>query len=114
MAGRSDDLIQGTLDMLILKTLTIGRMHGYAIVQRIQQVSNDALQIEEGSLYPALHRMEQRGWISSEWGHSENNRRARYYVLTGAGRTQLEAEVSLWIKLSHATSRVLDLAPEKG
>lgn len=114
MAGRSEDLIQGTLDMLILKTLTLGRLHGYAIVQRIQQVSDDALQIEEGSLYPALHRMEQKGWIAAEWGLSENNRRAKYYILTKAGRKQLEVEVSLWSKLSEATSRVLDLSPEKG
>lgn len=100
--------------MLILKTLTIGRLHGYAIVQRIQQVSKDALQIEEGSLYPALHRMEQKGWIASEWGVSENNRRARFYVLTRAGRKQLKAELNLWTKLSEATARVLDLAPERG
>jgi transcriptional regulator len=114
MAGRSEDLIQGTLDMLILKTLTMGRLHGYAIVQRIQQVSNDVLQIEEGSLYPALHRMEQKGWVASEWGVSENNRRARYYVLTKSGRKQLKTELSLWSKLSAATSRVLDVAPERG
>ncbi|MGA7303363.1 MAG: PadR family transcriptional regulator [Rhodothermales bacterium] len=113
MPGRSDDLIQGTLDMLILKTLTIGRMHGYAIVQRIHQVSNDQLQIEEGSLYPALHRMEQKRWIASEWGMSENNRRARFYVLTKAGRKQLKAELNLWAKLSEATARVLDPAPER-
>lgn len=114
MGGRSEDLIQGTLDMLILKTLTIGRMHGYAIVQRIQQVSKDVLQIEEGSLYPALHRMEQRGLVASEWGVSENKRKARYYTLTPAGRRQLEVEVSLWTKLSEATARVLDPAPEGG
>jgi len=114
MPGRSEDLIQGTLDMLILKTLTIGRLHGYAIVQRIQQVSNDVLQIEEGSLYPALHRMEQKGWIASEWGTSENSRRARFYVLTRAGRKQLKAELSLWTKLSEATSRVVDVSPERG
>ena len=114
MAGRSEDLIQGTLDMLILKTLTLGRMHGYAIVQRIQLVSKNVLQIEEGSLYPALHRMEQKGWIESQWGVSENNRRARYYSLTRSGRKQLKAELSLWAKLSEATSRVASLAPEQG
>jgi len=114
MAGRSEDLIQGTLDMLILKTLTLGRMHGYAIVQRIQLVSKNVLQIEEGSLYPALHRMEQKGWIESQWGVSENNRRARYYSLTRSGRKQLKAELSLWAKLSEATSRIADLSPEQG
>lgn len=114
MAGRSEDLIQGTLDMLILKTLTLGRMHGYAIVQRIQLVSKNVLQIEEGSLYPALHRMEQKGWIESQWGVSENNRRARYYSLTRSGRKQLKAELSLWAKLSDATSRVANLSPEQG
>lgn len=100
--------------MLILKTLTLGRMHGYAIVQRIQLVSKNVLQIEEGSLYPALHRMEQKGWIESQWGVSENNRRARYYSLTRSGRKQLKAELSLWAKLSDATSRVANLSPEQG
>ena len=114
MGGRSTDLLQGTLDMLILKTLTLGRMHGYAIMRRIQQTSNDALHIEEGSLYPALHRMERRGWIAAEWGVSENNRRAKYYRLTRSGRKQLEAELSLWQRLSEATEKVLQLAPEGG
>lgn len=112
MSGRSNDLIQGTLDMLILNTLTGGRMHGYAIVRRIQQVSDDVLQIEEGSLYPALHRMEAKGWISSEWGVSSNNRRAKYYALTRTGRSQLADELSLWERLSEATAKVLGAAPE--
>src|SRR5712692_379786 len=96
------ELLQGTLDMLILKTLTAGSMHGYSIAERIEQRSQDVLKIEEGSLYPALHRMEQRGWIASEWGLSENNRRARYYQLTRAGRKQLEMEASDWARLCEA------------
>jgi PadR family transcriptional regulator PadR len=89
-------LLQGTLDMLILKTLTFGKMHGYAIALRIQQVSQEALTVEEGSLYPALHRIEKRGWIRHEWGLSESNRRAKYYQLTAAGRKQLVVEVKRW------------------
>jgi PadR family transcriptional regulator PadR len=89
-------LLQGTLDMLILKTLTFGKMHGYAIALRIQQVSQEALTVEEGSLYPALHRIEKRGWIRHEWGLSESNRRAKYYQLTAAGRKQLAVEVKRW------------------
>lgn len=98
--------------MLILKTLTLGKMHGYAIMNRIQQVSRDVISIEEGSLYPALHRIEQRGWIRSEWGKSENNRRAKFYSLTSAGRKQLDDELSLWARLSQATERVLQMQPE--
>ena len=112
MSGRSNDLIQGTLDMLILNTLTLGSLHGYAIVKRIHQVSDDVLQIEEGSLYPALHRMEAKGWIASKWGVSSNNRRAKYYTLTRSGEKRLAAELSLWQRLSEATSKVLRLAPE--
>ena len=112
MGGRSSDLVQGTLDMLILKTLTLGSMHGYAIMRRIKQVSNDVITIEEGSLYPALHRIEQKGWIKSEWGVSEKKRRAKYYSLTPSGRKQLEAELSLWQRLSEATARVLDMKLE--
>ena len=94
--NKKTELLQGTLDMLILKTLTAGKMHGYAIAQRIQQVSRDVLTVEEGSLYPALHRMERRGWIRHEWGLSESNRRAKYYQLTAAGRKQLAAEEKRW------------------
>lgn len=101
------DLLQGTLDLLILKTLALGPMHGWGISQRIQQVSEEVLQVGQGSLYPALARLEQRGWISAEWSTSENNRRARYYSLTKAGRTQLEKELGAWERLSAAIALVL-------
>lgn len=113
MSKKKGDLLQGTLDMLILKTLTLGSMHGYAIVRRIQQTTNDVLVIEEGSLYPALHRMEKRGLINSSWGVSENNRRAKYYALTPRGIKQLDSEVSMWERLSAATSKVLSLSPDR-
>ena len=112
MARDRIDLLQGTLDMLILKTLTLGAMHGYAIVRRIHQVSDDVLRVEEGSLYPALHRMERKGWIEAEWGVSENNRRAKFYRLTRAGKKQLGVEVSTWQRLSEATGKVLGMTPE--
>src|ERR1700758_2275000 len=98
----STDLLQGTLDLLILKTLALAPMHGWGIAQRILQVSKDVLQVGQGSLYPALARLEQRGWIVAEWSTSENNRRARYYSLTGTGRKQLEKELGEWEKLSAA------------
>jgi PadR family transcriptional regulator PadR len=101
------ELLQGTLDMMVLKALTAGPLHGYAVLKRIQQLSADVLQVEEGSLYPALHRMERRGWIESEGGPSENKRRARFYKLTRAGRRQLEVETSSWATLSTAISRVM-------
>jgi transcriptional regulator len=104
------ELLQGTLDLLILKTLSAGPLHGYAIVERIQQRSEDVLVVEEGSLYPALYRMESKGWITAEWGRSENNRRAKYYALTRAGRKQLEEEVALWRRLSRAIALVLQPA----
>ena len=104
------ELLQGTLDLLILKTLSAGPLHGYAIVERIQQRSEDVLVVEEGSLYPALYRMESKGWIAAEWGRSENNRRAKYYALTRAGRKQLEEEVALWQRLSRAIALVLQPA----
>ncbi len=104
------ELLQGTLDMLILKTLLAGPQHGYAIVRRLQLVSEDVLKVEEGSLYPALYRMEERGWLTSEWGSTENNRRARFYRLTRAGQTQLEREVSQWERLSLAIGRVMGTA----
>ncbi len=104
------ELLQGTLDMLILKTLSVGPMHGYSIVRRIQQVSDDVLQVEEGSLYPSLHRMEERGWIAAEWGLSENNRRAKFYKLTRAGRRQLADEETNWARLSEAISKVMQTA----
>jgi PadR family transcriptional regulator PadR len=106
------DLLQGTLDVLILQTLAAGPMHGWGVAQRIQQVSNEVLQIGQGSLYPALHRLEYKGWIKSEWGASENNRRAKFYGLTAAGRRQLEAELKTWDRLSAAVALVLGTSAE--
>ncbi|HEX6899973.1 MAG TPA: PadR family transcriptional regulator [Thermoanaerobaculia bacterium] len=104
------DLLQGTLDVLILKTLSWGPLHGYAVVRWIAQRTEDALRIEEGALYPALHRMEQRGWIEAEWGVSENNRRAKFYRLTDEGRRQLNAEAESWQRYADAVGRVLQTA----
>ena len=105
--GEKSDLLQGTLDMLILKTLGRGTMHGYAIAERIQETSENVLRVEEGALYPALHRLELRGLLDSGWGFSENNRRAKYYRLTAAGRRQLTAEREYWNRMSAAVARVL-------
>lgn len=105
--SQSVDLLQGTLDLLILKTLALETMHGWGIAQRIQQISQDALQVQQGSLYPALHRLEQQGWIEAEWRPSENNRRAKYYSLTRAGRKQLELETANWERLSAAIRQIL-------
>ena len=110
MADERIELPQGTLDLLILRTLALGPQHGWAISERIQQVSSEALQVQQGSLYPALHRLERRGWIKAEWGASENNRKAKYYELTRAGRKQLEAEIDSWRKLAAAVGQVLDMA----
>ena len=104
------DLLQGTLDLLILRALRSGAMHGWAVSERIQQISQDVLQVNQGSLYPALHRLEHRGWIKAEWGISELGRRARFYSLTAFGRKQLEIEVENWSKLSDAIARVLRMA----
>jgi PadR family transcriptional regulator PadR len=101
------DLLQGTLDVLILKTLSWRPMHGYAVARWLQQITDDVLQIEEGSLYPALHRLERRGWVESEWGVSENNRRAKFYRVTAEGRRQLRAEASTRTTFSQAVSKVL-------
>jgi PadR family transcriptional regulator PadR len=101
------DLLQGTLDLLILQTLAAGPMHGWGVAQRIQQMSKDVLQIGQGSLYPALHRLEYKGWIRADWGLSENNRKARFYRLTATGRKQLEAELMNWERLSAAIGMVL-------
>jgi transcriptional regulator len=101
------DLLQGTLDLLIMRTIALGPMHGWAIAQRIQQISDDLLRVQQGSLYPALHRLEHQGWIAAEWGASENNRRARFYSLTRAGRRQLAAELSKWERLSAGVNLVL-------
>jgi transcriptional regulator len=104
------DLLQGTLDVLILKTLSWGPLHGYAVVRWIARSTGDALRIEEGALYPALHRMEQRGWIEAEWGVSENNRRAKFYRLTPEGRRQLHAEAESWQRYAEAVGKVLHRA----
>ena len=101
------DVLQGTLDLLILRTIALAPMHGWAIAQRIQEISEDLLRVQQGSLYPALHRLEHQGWITAEWGASENNRRARFYSLTRAGRRQLEAEVAKWKRLSAGVDLVL-------
>lgn len=101
------DLPQGTLDLLILRTLALAPQHGWAISERIHQISSKVLQVQQGSLYPALHRLERRGWIKSRWGASENNRRARYYELTARGRKQLEAEKNAWEKLTAAVAQIL-------
>ena len=110
MNGTTDalELLQGTLDVLILKTLSWGPRHGYAVARWIQEVSEDVLRVEEGALYPALHRLERRGWIESEWGLSENNRRAKYYQLTPAGREALRAEAARWTRYAAAVFKVLE------
>jgi len=102
------ELVQGTLDMLILKTLARGPMHGYGIAQHIQQVSDEVLRVEEGSLYPALHRLELDGVIDSEWGRSTNNRRAKFYRLTAVGKKQLAKEADRWTRLAHAIARIME------
>lgn len=104
------DLLQGTLDLLILRALLPGPKHGWAISERIEQVSEDALRVNQGSLYPALHRLEHQGWIKADWGVSELGRRARFYRLTPAGRKQLELETEAWARMSGAIRRVLDMA----
>lgn len=108
--SKPTDLVQGTLDLLILKTIALQPMHGWAIAQRIRQISNEVLQVQQGSLYPALHRLEQQGWIEAEWGESENNRRAKYYALTKAGRRQLDQELANWERLSSAIALVVRTA----
>jgi len=107
MNETKSDLLQGTLDVLILKTLSSGSMHGWGISQRIQQVSEDVLQVNQGSLYPALYRLENQGWIKAEWGTSENNRKAKFYELTRAGRRRLAEETESWERFSAAVARVL-------
>jgi PadR family transcriptional regulator PadR len=110
MTGARIDLPQGTLDLLILRTLALGPQHGWAISERVQQMSSDVLQIQQGSLYPALHRMERRGLIKARWGTSENNRRAKYYELSKSGRQQLEVQTDAWQKLTAAVAQVLGTA----
>ena len=110
MAKDKPDLLQGTLDLLVLKSLQLEPQHGFGIAQRIQQLSSEVLRIEQGSLYPALYRLEARGWIAADWGVSDNNRKAKFYALTRAGRRQLEAEEAAWARLSGAVNQVLSLA----
>jgi PadR family transcriptional regulator PadR len=104
------ELPQGTLDLLILKTVALEPQHGWAISERVQQVSNDVLQVRQGSLYPALHRLERRGWIKARWSTTDNNRRAKYYELTRSGRQHLEAQTDSWRKLAAAVGQILDMA----
>ncbi|HLX73142.1 MAG TPA: PadR family transcriptional regulator [Terriglobales bacterium] len=107
------DLLQGTLDLLILKAVSLGPLHGYGILLRIQQISKDRLEIQQGSLYPALYRLEDQGWIASEWGESENKRKARYYRLTAAGRRQLQAEAEQWNRMAEIIAGILQTKPEE-
>jgi transcriptional regulator len=106
-SNRKTDLLQGTLDMLILKIVALGPVHGYGVSQRIQQISKDVLQVQQGSLYPALHRLEKRGWLAAEWGESENGREAKFYKLSVQGRKQLAAEEATWNRLSEAVALIL-------
>jgi PadR family transcriptional regulator, regulatory protein PadR len=106
--GKPTDLVQGTLDLLILKTVSLEPMNGWAIAKRIVQISNNVLQVQQGSLYPALHRLEHQGWIKAEWKDSESNRRAKYYSLTVAGRKRLKAELENWQRLSNAIGLVIE------
>ena len=111
--GKQVDILQGTLDMLILKAVSLGALHGYGILLRIQQISKDALQVPQGSVYPALYRLEYRGWIAAEWGESENKRKAKYYRLTAVGRKQLKSERKEWKRLAIAIADVLAAEPEE-
>jgi transcriptional regulator len=110
MASEKSDLLQGTLNMLILKIVALGPVHGYGISQRIKQISRDVLQVQQGSLYPALHRLEKRGWLQADWGESDNARQAKFYRLTAKGRKQLEAEQSNWDRLSGAVALIMQTA----
>jgi len=110
MADPRIELPQGTLDLLILKTIALEPQHGWAISERVQQISSDALQVRQGSLYPALHRLERHGWIKARWSTTDNNRRAKYYELTRSGRKQLEAQTDLWHRLTAAVGQILDTA----
>ena len=108
--SKPTDLVQGTLDLLILKIVALEPMHGWAISQRLKQISNDVLQVGQGSLYPALHKLEQHGWIEAEWGESDNNRRAKYYRVTREGRRALQQEAAQWERLSAAITQIVRLA----
>ncbi|WP_158821073.1 PadR family transcriptional regulator [Granulicella sp. S156] len=111
--GRQNDLLQGTLDMMVLKAVSLGPLHGYGVLQRIQQISGDRLEIQQGSLYPALYRLEHEGWITGEWGQSENNRKAKYYRLSASGRRRLHAETEKWNHMSDAIGAILRATPEE-
>ena len=111
MQAESLELLRGTLDLLILRALKVEPTHGYGVLRWIERATGDGLRIEEGSLYPALYRLEKRGWVTSEWGLSENNRRARFYALTRKGRTQLETEVDEFVRFAQAVFRALDVSP---
>jgi transcriptional regulator len=110
MSNDKSDLLQGTLDMLVLKVVALGPVHGYGISQRIRQISKEVLQVQQGSLYPALHRLEKRGWLEAEWGESENGRQARFYKLSARGRKQLAAEETNWRRLAEAVGLILETA----
>ena len=107
------DLLQGTLDMLILKAVSLGPLHGYGVLLRIQQISKDQLEIQQGSLYPALYRLEHQGWITSEWGESENKRKAKYYRLTAAGKKRLQSEADNWNRMADVIAGILGTSPEE-
>jgi PadR family transcriptional regulator, regulatory protein PadR len=111
--GKPLDLLQGTLDMLILKAVSLGPLHGYGILLRIQQISRDRLEIQQGSLYPALYRLDHQGWIASAWGESENNRKAKYYRLTADGKKQLRLEADKWNRMADVIGGILNAAPEE-
>jgi PadR family transcriptional regulator PadR len=111
--GKQNDLLQGTLDMMVLKAVSLGPLHGYGVLQRIQQISGDRLEIQQGSLYPALYRLEHEGWITGEWGQSENNRKAKYYRLSASGRRRLHAETEKWNHMSDAIGAILRATPEE-
>lgn len=111
--GQHIDLLQGTLDMLILKAVSLGPLHGYGVLLRIQQISKDRLEIQQGSLYPALYRLEYQGWITSEWGESENNRKAKYYRLSAAGKRRLQAETEKWNRTAEVISGILGTTAEE-
>jgi PadR family transcriptional regulator PadR len=111
--GKQLDLIQGTLDMLILKAVSLGPLHGYGVLLRIQQISGEQLEIQQGSLYPALYRLEHQGWIAGDWGESENNRKAKFYRLTAAGKRQLQSETERWNRMAGVIADILSTAPEE-
>lgn len=111
--GHPLELLQGTLDMLILKAVSLGPLHGYGVLLRIQQISGGQLEIQQGSLYPALYRLEHKGWIASEWGESENNRKAKFYRLTAAGRKQLQTEAANWNRMADVIGNILNRRPEE-